>query len=207
MEELERAYIVHLDGMGCGTDSYDLLICRPSELEENLNVMAWEHHEQWFEGWGNLEEGEEYVEECQAGASATEYTPENYRDLDGDRSGGGSFLDDKGVIEVWQALGYARPKFEGDSAFDAWEYIKRWDIPVCQAGASWQMVENWMRQIRACEDVIRVLGGLSKPTVEALEGGLCLLNSQLLGAVNMAVNERNILVANLQKVVARLKAL
>jgi hypothetical protein len=166
--------------------------------------MAWEHHEQWFEA----DEDDDGCEpECQAVASATEYTPENFERLDGKRSGGGSFLDDKGVIEVWKALGYARPKFEGDSAFDAWEYIKRWDIPVCQAGASWQMVENWMRQIRACEDVIRVLGCLSESTVTALEGGLCLLNSQLLGAANMATNERNILVANLQKVVARLKAL
>ena len=204
MEELERAYIVHLDGMGCGTDSNDILICRPSELDANLDVMAWEHHDQW----GEPDEDDDGCDpECQSSASATEYTPENYRDLDGDRSGGGSFLDDKGVKEVWKALGYTRPKFEGDSAFDAWEYIKRWNIPVCQAGASWQMVENWMRQIRACEDVIRVLGGLSKPTVDALEGGLCLLNSQLLGAANMATNERNILVANLQKVVARLKAL
>lgn len=116
MEELERVYIVHIEGQYCGTDSNDILVCRPSDLDENLNVMAWEHHEQWFEP----DEGDDGCEpECQAGASATEYTPETYKRLDCKRSGGGSFLDIAGVKEVWQALGYASPKFEGDSAFDA----------------------------------------------------------------------------------------
>lgn len=199
MEELERAYIVHLDGMGCGTDSNDILICRPSELDANLDVMAWEHHEQWFEA----DEDDDGCEpECQAGASATEYTPENFERLDSKRCGGGSFLDDKGVKEVWQALGYTRPKFEGDSAFDAWEYIKRWDIPVCQAGASWQELENWRRQVMACQDVERAILGLSRA-----ECCPPLLQTQLSGALAMASNEIKILDANVQKVVARLKAL
>lgn len=101
--------------------------------------------------------------------------------------------------EVWQALGYARPKFEGDSAFEAWEYIKRWDITVCQAGASWQMLENWRRQILACQDVERAILGLSR-----VESCPPLLQTQLSGALTMATK---ILNANVQKVIARLKAL
>lgn len=198
--ELERAYVVHLDGMGCGTDAYDILICRPSELDPILDTMAWEHHDQWFEH-DEDDDGECEIE-CQAGASAVEYTPENMEHWDGKRCGGGSFLDDKGVIEVWQALGYGRPKFDGDSAFDAWEYIKRWDIPVCQAGASWQMLENWRRQILACQDVERAILGLSR-----VESCPPLLQTQLSGALAMASNEAKCIEANVQKVVARLKAL
>lgn len=99
-------------------------------------------------------------------------------------------------------LGYSRPKFEGDSAFDAWEYIKRWDIPVCQAGASWQMLENWRRQILACQDVERAILGLSR-----VESCPPLLQTQLSGALAMAENEIKIIEANVQKVIARLKAL
>ncbi len=198
--ELERAYVVHLDGMGCGTDAYDILICRPSELDANLDVMAWEHHDQWFEPDEDDDDGCE--PECQAGASAVEYTPENMERWDGKRCGGGSFTDEKGVKEVWQALGYGRPKFQGDSAFDAWEYIKRWDIPVCQAGASWQMLENWRRQILACQDVERAILGLSR-----VESCPPLLQTQLSGALAMASNEAKCIEANVQKVVARLKAL
>lgn len=100
--------------------------------------------------------------------------------------------------------GYTRPKFEGDSAFDAWEYIKRWDIPVCQAGVSWQSLENWGRCLRACQDALRVLGPLNIRSSQHMPP---LLATQCAGAVVMAENELKLIEANVQKVVARLKAL
>lgn len=99
---------------------------------------------------------------------------------------------------------YGRPKFEGDSAFDAWEYIKRWDIPVCQAGASWQEVDKWRGQVVACQDVIRVIGLIGPHTSPRLPP---LVLAQLYGALVMAENEIKLLDSNVQKVIARLKAL
>lgn len=200
-QELERAYIVHLDGMGCGTNSYDVVVCRPSELDDILDTMAWEHHDQWFDH--DEEDDQDGIEpECQAGASAHEYTPENFEKWDGKRSGGGSFLDDHGVIEAWRALGYGAPKFDGDNAYECRTYIKRWSIPICQAGASWQELENWQRQIMACQDVIRAVKG-----IKSLTACPPLLQTQVAGALAMAENEQKIIEANVQKVVARLKAL
>ena len=199
--ELERAYVVALEVMGCGTNAYDLVICRPSELDPILDTMAWEHHDQWFEP----DEDDEGCEpECQAGAVAHEYTPENMERWDGKRSGGGSFTDERGVKEVWQALGYGRPKFDGDSAFDAWEYIKRWDIPICQAGVSWQELDKWRGGVMACKDVIRVIGPLALRSAQNMP---TLLATQCNGALAMAENELKLFEANVQKVVARLKAL
>ena len=101
-------------------------------------------------------------------------------------------------------LDYGRPKFEGDSAFDAWEYIKRWDIPICQAGASWQELENWHRQMAACKDVIRVLGLLNPHSARNMPP---LLVTQCGGAVVMAENELKLFDVKVQKVIARLTAL
>lgn len=199
--ELERAYVVCMDGMGCGTNAHDILVCRPSELDDNLSTMAWEHHDQWFEP---DEDDDGCDPECQACAVAHEYTPENMERWDNKRCGGGSFTEDRGVIEVWKALGYSRPKFAGESAFDAWEYIKRWDIPVCQAGASWQEVDKWRGQIVACQDVIRVIGLIGPHTSPRLPP---LVLTQLSGALVMAENEIKLLDSNVQKVIARLKAL
>lgn len=84
------------------------------------------------------------------------------------------------------------------------EYIKLWNIPVCQAGVSWQEVNNWDRQKLACRDVINVLGRLNYETIQK---DFCLLNSQLLGAASMARNELEIIESNLKKVIARLNSL
>lgn len=93
--ELERVYIVHLSGMGCGTNSYDVVVCLPSDLNDILNAMAWEHHEQWY---NPDESDQDDIEdpECEAEASSHEYTPENFEKWDRKRSGGGSFLDERG---------------------------------------------------------------------------------------------------------------
>ncbi|WBF79251.1 hypothetical protein IACHDJAJ_00012 [Aeromonas phage vB_AdhS_TS3] len=200
-KELERVYIAHLSGMGCGTDSYDVVISRPSDLDGILDAMAWAHHEQWYEP---DESDQDDIEdpECEAEAMAYEYTPENFEKWDGKRCGGGSFLDDGGVIEAWQALGYGAPKFEGSNAYDCRAYIKRWSIPICQAGASWQELENWQRQIMACQDVIRAVTG-----IRSLTACPPLLQTQVAGALAMAENEQKIIEANVQKVVARLQAL
>ena len=101
-------------------------------------------------------------------------------------------------------LDYGRAKFDGYSAFDAWEYIKRWDIPICQAGASWQEVDKWRGQIVACQDVIRVIGLIGPHTAPRLPP---LVLTQLSGALVMAENEIKIIEANVQKVIARLTAL
>lgn len=201
--ELERAYVVRLGGMGMGTDSHDLVICRPSELDDILDTMAWEHHEQWY---NSDESDQDDIEdpECEAEATPTEYTPENHDKWDGKRSGGGSFMDDGLVVETWQALGYTRTPFEGSTASDCWLYIKRWNLPVCQAFVSWQMLEGWQRQIVACQDVIRALDGIRHQNVPHLPP---LLDTQLKGAYAMAENEIKCIEANVQKVVARLKAL
>ena len=200
-QELERVYIVHCSGEYCGTDSHDVLICKPSDLYEALNEMAWAHHEQWAE---RDEDEDEEEPECRSSAYETEYTPETSDNLDGHRSGGGSFMDDHGVIEAWRALGYGLPKFDGDNAYECRNFIKRWSIPICQAGASWQELENWQRQIIACRDVIRALDSLNHQCVPHLSP---LLDTQLKGAYAMAENEQKIIEANVQKVVARLKAL
>lgn len=62
-----------------------------------------------------------------------------------------------------------------------------------------QMLENWRRQILACQDVERAILGLSR-----VESCPPLLQTQLSGALTMATK---ILNANVQKVIARLKAL
>lgn len=203
MEEMQRAYIVHCSGSLVGTDSHDLLICRPSELEECLNDAAWNHHNEWYDSddWGD-DDGIE--PECHSGAHAREYTPATMEDLDCKRSGGGSFLSEHGVLEVWQALGYSRPAFKGDSAFDAWKYIMHFNIPVCQAGASWQMLENWQRQIAACKDVLRALNSVR---LDMAKDRPTILEAQLKGVYTMAENEAKCIEANVQKVIARLKAL
>ncbi|AZV01823.1 hypothetical protein [Aeromonas phage Akh-2] len=198
-QELERVYIVHCSGEYCGTDSHDVLICKPSELDEALNEMAWAHHEQWAE---RDEDEEDEEPECRSSAYETEYTPETSDNLDGHRSGGGSFMDDHGVIEAWRALGYGLPKFDGDNAYECRNFIKRWSIPICQAGASWQELENWQRQIMACQDVIRAVNG-----IKSLTACPPLLQTQVAGTLAMAENEQKIIEANVQKVVARLKAL
>ena len=194
--ELDRAYAVTCEGDTVGTTSVDVIICKPSELEEWLNEMAWAHHEQWCD-----EDGEP---ECQSSAYAEEYTPENTDKWDSRKSGGGSFLDESRVLSVWQALGYGRVEFDGLGLGSCLEYIKRWDIPICQAGVSWQELENWHRQMAACKDVIRVLGPLA---IRSAQNMPPLLDTQLKGAYTMAENELKLFDANVQKVIARLKAL
>lgn len=200
--EPDRAYAVTCDGMGCGTGYVDVIICKPSELDDYLNEMAWAHHEQWYV---EDEEDDDGCEpECQAGASAVEYTPENMDKWDSRKSGGGSFLEESGVLAVWQALGYGRAKFEGSDLLDCSTYIKQWNIPICQAGVSWQEVGQWGKQRAACQDVIRVLGPLA---IRSAQNMPPLLDTQLKGALTMAENELKLIEANVQKVVARLKAL
>lgn len=97
---MEKVYIVYLTGMGCGTDSSDWIICEPEQLEGVLTEMEWEHHDQW------AEPNEDDDQECEAEAYAEEYTPENYRGLDLDCCGGGSFLEEAAVREVWEAHGW-----------------------------------------------------------------------------------------------------
>ena len=199
--ELDRAYAVTCEGDTVGTTSVDVIICKPSELDEWLNEMAWAHHEQWYD---EDEEDDGCEPECQAGASAVEYTPENMDKWDSRKSGGGSFLDESRVLSVWQALGYGRAKFEGSGLRECLAYIKQWNIPICQAGVSWQELENWHRQMAACKDVIRVLGPLS---IRSAQNMPPLLDTQLKGAYTMAENELKLFDANVQKVIARLTAL
>lgn len=108
MEEMQRAYIVYCSGSTVGTDSHELLICRPSELEDCLNDAAWNHHNEWYsaDDWGDDDDSGE--SECHSSASAIEYTPATMDKLDCRRAGGGSFLSEQGVLEAWQALGYAQ---------------------------------------------------------------------------------------------------
>lgn len=202
--ELERAYIVHCSGSLVGTDSRDLLICKPSELEEALNQKAWDHHNEWYdpEDWGDDDDSDE--SECHSSASETEYTPETMERLDCHRSGGGSFLSESGVLEVWRALGYKTPVFDGSDLWAVKIYIRDLKIPICQAGVSWQEVDQWGKQLAACRDVLRVLDSLRHNFVPHLPP---LLETQLKGAYTMAENEIKIIEANVQKVVARLKAL
>jgi hypothetical protein len=202
MEEMQRAYFVRLSGMGCGTDSCDLLICLPSDLDECLKDLEWAHHEQWYEP-DDDDEGIE-PDECQAEASAIEYTPATMERLDCKRSGGGSFLSESGVLEVWQALGYGKPKFEGSNIWDTKIYVKDLNIPICQAGVSWQELGQWGKQQAACQDVIRVLDSMRHNLVPHLPP---VLDTQLKGAYAMAENELKLIEANVQKVIARLKNL
>lgn len=200
--ELERVYIVHCSGEYVGTDSHDILICRPSDLDGALSEMAWEHHNQWSDRFEDEEDDDGIEPECRSSAHETEYTPESMDRLDCYRTGGGSFLSESGVRETWAALGYARIPFEGRHTFyEVWQYIKLWNIPVCQAGVSWQEIENWQRQDKACCDVIRVIDGMKADNLPPL------IATQLQGARAMAENEINLFNANLQKVIARLKAL
>lgn len=198
--ELDRVYAVTCEGDRVGTTSVDVIICEPSELDDYLNGMAWAHHEEWFEP----DEDDDGEPECQSSAYAEEYTPENMDKWDSRKSGGGSFLDESGVLAVWQALGYGRAKFEGSDLRDCLAYVKQWNIPICQAGVSWQELESWHRQMAACKDVIRVLGPLA---IRSAQNMPPLLNTQLKGALTMAENELKLFDANVQKVVARLKAL
>lgn len=96
------------------------------------------------------------------------------------------------------------PKFEGYTYFEVAEYIRLWNIPICQTGVSWQEVENWQRQDLACQDVINVLGKLQRRTLDTLPPSIY---AQCNGAVVMAENEISLFNANLQKVIARLKNL
>lgn len=204
MEEMQRAYIVYCSGSTVGTDSHDLLICRPSELEECLNEAAWAHHNEWYDSddWGDDDDSGE--SECHSESSAAEYTPATMDRLDSRRSGGGSFLSEHGVLAAWRALGYHRPPFTGSDVREVKQYIKLWDLPICQAGASWQEVEQWGKQRAACQDVIRVLDSLRQNLVPHLPP---LLDTQLKGAYTMSVNDIKLIDANVQKVIARLKAL
>lgn len=204
MTEQNKAYIVHCSGSLVGTDSHDLLICKPSELDEALNDAAWAHHSEWYDAddWGDDDDSGE--SECHSSADAKEYTPENMGEWDCHRSGGGSFLSEGDVLEVWQALGYSRPTFDGGRLHEAMTYIKLWNLPICQAGVSWQMLENWQRQAIACQDVVRALDGIRRRCDPHLPA--C-LDAQLKGAYAMAENEEKCIEANVQKVIARLKAL
>ena len=204
MKETQRAYIVYCSGSTVGTDSHELLICRPSELGDCLNDAAWNHHNEWYsaDDWGDDDDSGE--SECHSSASALEYTPATMDKLDCRRSGGGSFLEEHGVLEAWQALGYEKPPFEGSEWWSVRGYIKDFKIPICQVGVSWQEVEQWGKQRAACQDVLRVLDSLRQSIVPHLPP---LLDTQLKGAYAMAENEIKIIEANVQKVIARLKAL
>lgn len=192
---MEKIYLVKIEGVYFGADSSEILICEPENLTDFLFAMEWDHHNAWYEP-----DEDEDSDECTSSASAVEYTPDTYKDLDVYCCGEDSFLSNDDVLKAWKALGYGIPKLEkGDSVP---QYIKRWDIPFCQSGASWQTVANWDRQIAACKDVIKVLD-----CIQDRSHLPPLLETQLKGASAMAENEIKLLSDKLEKVVERLKTL
>ena len=196
---MEKVYIIKLSGMGAGTNTYEYVICPPDVLDDCLNDFAWEHHHQWFEP---EEEDDEYSDyECLADAYATEYTPENQEYFDNRRCGGGSFLDEREVREVWVALGYTL-KFEGSTLWEAKDFIDRKGLTAAETGVTNFELISWSKQASACRNVVRVIEDLY-----GFDDCPPLLQTQLTGAKAMAENELIRIEGNTLDLIDRLKSL